>query len=404
MSDNLPATVAPIQMVRRAMDKLAADYGRLWGDEAAAGRFTRVALTAIQRKPELLDKDPQSLMGALMKAAEDRLLPDGREGALVVRWNSDSKQEEVAWQPMVYGIIAAAKRSGGVKTLEVEIAYKGEVFRVRKGDNPGIDHEYNPELVINGEEIAVYAIATLADGSKEREVMTRAQIEDVRAMSKMPNKGPWAKSWGEMARKTVIHRLAKRLPSMGEGDEAMQRVISRVEEEYPFGRGTRDVNPETGAVGAPVSTTPPADRKPTPAAAFHAAQNKARDVDPETGSVASAVPAAVPAALEAAQAPAQPAAANPRAVPLLPNDKGGMGWGPWGAEMRAKLADCQSTEAIQQLNADNAVALELLQKSNEKAWHGWMIRAGDRNREIEDALLPAAPATDDVAFGGRQAA
>ncbi|TGQ26791.1 recombinase RecT, partial [Mesorhizobium sp. M4B.F.Ca.ET.214.01.1.1] len=48
-------------------------------------RFARVVMTAIQNKPELLSAPRKDLFNAAMKAAQDGLLPDGREGALVLR-------------------------------------------------------------------------------------------------------------------------------------------------------------------------------------------------------------------------------------------------------------------------------------------------------------------------------
>ena len=42
--------------------------------------------------------------------------------------------------------------------------------------------------------------------------MTFEEIEKVREASRAKDSGPWVSWWGEMARKTVIRRLSKRLP------------------------------------------------------------------------------------------------------------------------------------------------------------------------------------------------
>ena len=42
--------------------------------------------------------------------------------------------------------------------------------------------------------------------------MSLEQIEKVRSVSRSKEKGPWVDWWDEMARKTVMRRLAKRLP------------------------------------------------------------------------------------------------------------------------------------------------------------------------------------------------
>ena len=46
-------------------------------------KFRRVAMTAINLTPALYKCDRKSLLGALLNAATDGLLPDGREAALV---------------------------------------------------------------------------------------------------------------------------------------------------------------------------------------------------------------------------------------------------------------------------------------------------------------------------------
>ena len=51
----------------------------------------------------------------------------------------------------------------------------------------------------------------------------------------MPNSGPWTQWADEMARKTVVRRLAKRLPVIEPADEALHRTINRVDSLYDFG-------------------------------------------------------------------------------------------------------------------------------------------------------------------------
>src|SRR5438552_10623132 len=55
-------------------------------DHIPVDRFIRVTLTAVQTNPDLLNPQKvqrQSLFGALTKAAQDGLLPDGREGVII---------------------------------------------------------------------------------------------------------------------------------------------------------------------------------------------------------------------------------------------------------------------------------------------------------------------------------
>jgi recombination protein RecT len=145
---------------------MRAEFEKMLGGALGVERFERAVLTAIHRDPELLEYPKETLIAAALKAAQDRLLPDGREGAFLVRWNSKTKRKEVTWQPMIYGIIKVAKQYAGVRSLACEIVYHGEPFRILLGDEMRIEHERIPEKVENGKEVGCYAIATFPDGSR----------------------------------------------------------------------------------------------------------------------------------------------------------------------------------------------------------------------------------------------
>lgn len=234
-----------ISAVQSQLATLAPEIAKTLPPGMTPERFNRVALTAIQNAPKLLECNPQTLFNACMKAAQDGLLPDGREGAIIPR------KGQAVWQPMVHGIIKKAKNSGSVASLAANVVYRGEVFEVEMGDDERIIHRRDLSKVKRGSETAVYAIATLKDGTKEREVMSWQQVMDVRAMSSYPDSGPWATSTDEMARKTVIRRLSKRLPSLDDGDDDLRQAIERVDSEYDFGRKPATLEATAVVVEAP---------------------------------------------------------------------------------------------------------------------------------------------------------
>ena len=259
-SVRMARALAPIRQAPPPRDSLDAIHGELermqpeiahaLPPHISPERFRRVVLTAIQSNPDLLEADRRSLWLACVKAAQDGLLPDGREGALVTFFDRRRGRLFVQWMPMVAGILKKVRNSGLVTSITANVVYEGERFRVVLGDDERIEHERDLSLVGKAPPIAVYAIATLRapDGGplthgsgaveRVREVMTWEQVEDVRAISRSPDKGPWAQWTEEMARKTVIRRLAKRLPmsSDREEDEELRRVIERVDELYEFAR------------------------------------------------------------------------------------------------------------------------------------------------------------------------
>lgn len=226
-----------IAAVRAQVAKLTPEFARALPPGMNPERFARVVLTAIQQSPPLLECTQDSLWGACMKAAQDGLLPDGREGAIVKRWNGRKRCAEAHWMPMVAGLIAKAKRKGSVAGLVANVVYEGEHFEVLLGDEERITHRRDVELVARGREIAVYAVATMKDGTKEREVMSWEQVQQVQAASQDGGaSGPW-KTWPEeMARKSCLRRLSKRLPSLDEGDDDLRQAVERVDELYDFGK------------------------------------------------------------------------------------------------------------------------------------------------------------------------
>lgn len=204
-------------------------------------KFQRTIITTTMADPELLKADRQSLVLACMKAAQDGLLPDKREAAIVVF--KENKKTESGWQtkliaqylPMAFGLRKKILQSGDVSALEVGIVYRAEVeagkFFYEVGLEPPLRHrpmlELTPEQTTDDQIVAAYSIATMKDGTRSFEVMRRFEIDRVRETSKtgatkdrngQPRKafGPWVDWFPEMAKKTVMRRHAKTLPQSGD--------------------------------------------------------------------------------------------------------------------------------------------------------------------------------------------
>lgn len=58
----------------------------------------------------------------------------------------------------------------------------------------------------------VYMVAHFKDGGHYIDVMSKAEVDDIRRRSKTPNNGPWVTDYEAMARKTVIRRAFPYLP------------------------------------------------------------------------------------------------------------------------------------------------------------------------------------------------
>jgi recombination protein RecT len=82
--------------------------------------------------------------------------------------------------------------------------------------------------------------------------MTVDEIEQVRAVSRAGASGPWGQWWGEMAKKTVLRRLSKRLPMSTDADELLRREVEEDEAQAPALPGSvTDLNARLRAPVAP---------------------------------------------------------------------------------------------------------------------------------------------------------
>ncbi|ESW92677.1 recombinase RecT [Mesorhizobium sp. LSJC280B00] len=179
-------------------------------------RFMRVVMTAIQNNPDLLKVSRHSLFNSAMKAAQDGLLPDSREGAIV------PYKDQAQWMPMIGGVRKKARNSGEIATWDVHAVHENDDFDFELGDNPFIRHK--PTLGDPGKLIAVYSIATLKSGEISRDVMSVNAVEKIRTKSRGKNT-PWNDPifYDEMAKKTVARRHSKVLPMSSDLDDLMRR-------------------------------------------------------------------------------------------------------------------------------------------------------------------------------------
>lgn len=210
--------ITPMEAMRGTLTKMSTEFQAALPPQINVEKFIRTTLTAVQMQPQLLTADRRSLLGSCMKAAQDGLLPDGREAALVIFRGKNGPQ--VQYMPMIGGVLKKIRNSGELASISAQVAYTSDLFEYELGDEEKIIHK--PFLGGDrGEPIAVYAVARTKDGAIYREVMSVSDVEKVRNASRAGKFGPWVDWWDEMAKKTVIRRMAKRLPSSADVDQMM---------------------------------------------------------------------------------------------------------------------------------------------------------------------------------------
>lgn len=123
------------------------------------------------------------------------------------------------------GTIAIAKRDAGVIDVKAQVIYKNDVFEyetdIQTGRMKITKHVPKFENVSMGNILGAYAIATLADGTFDTEIMTKEQIEKSWQQGATKGQSPAHKNFpDEMSKKTVINRLLK-LRIGSSNDEAL---------------------------------------------------------------------------------------------------------------------------------------------------------------------------------------
>lgn len=189
-----------------------------------AERMARIATTELRRIPKLQQCDPLSFIGAVIQCAQLGLEPGNALGHVYIlpfdkrkKVNGQWITEKIEAQVIIgyRGMIDLARRSGQIVSLDSQAVYDGDTFECELGLESRLRHVPdwdNPNRVDPSKLRFVYAVAKLKDGGTQFAVMSRAEIEAIRARSKSKDDGPWVTDFVPMALKTVVRRLCKYLP------------------------------------------------------------------------------------------------------------------------------------------------------------------------------------------------
>lgn len=218
----------PMTLIRNDLEKMSDQFKAALPEHVTPAKFIRVTLTAIQNDSTLLGCERKSLFSSVIRCAQDGLLPDGKEAALVKYGNN------VQYMPMIQGIYKRMRNSGEITSLTAEVIYESDNFKYWIDHISGQNLLYEPVLFKKdrGDRIGAFAVCRLKDGGCEIEVMSKDDVYAVRGVSKSKG-GPWAGPFeNEMWRKTVIRRLSKRLPLSPD----LRRFLEQDDEMYDLGK------------------------------------------------------------------------------------------------------------------------------------------------------------------------
>lgn len=198
--------------IKRALPKLI-----------SAERFTRMALSALNTTPKLLECTQMSFLTALMNAAQLGLEPNTPLcQAYLIPYNNHGRLE-CQFQIGYRGMIDLVYRSGNVQFIDAQAVFDHDEFDYELGLNANLYHK--PTLGERGNVKAFYAVYKTINGGFRFEVMGKGymdQYAEKYSKSYEKESSPWKQNYEAMAKKTCIKQLLKYAPMTAE----LQRAIS----------------------------------------------------------------------------------------------------------------------------------------------------------------------------------
>lgn len=210
--------------------------------EEHADQLLSLLMTELRRNKELSLCSPESLFNAarLVAGLGLELAPQLGHVYLTVR-NSECV-------PVIgyKGMIEMARNTGMIEMIECQSVRALDTFEYEMGTSPRIRHVKHLGRD-PGELVCSYAVVKLKGYSMpEIEILTLADIDKIKAMARGDSWGKWQ---DEMARKSVMRRLLKRLPATALG-KAKEVIDADRDESYDvFGavEQVRSAKPENSS-------------------------------------------------------------------------------------------------------------------------------------------------------------
>lgn len=205
MQPTRPAAPSPKRDFLAMLDEARPEIEKLLPPAVSAERVIRIVRTEFLRNDKIRKCTAESILFAVLKACELNLeVGGGLKHGYFIPYGTTCE-----FQPSYLGLLELARRSGAFRSIEARLVHESDVFQVAYTPEPEIDHR--PFLDGDaGKPTHVYAFARLINGALACEVMTWAEVEKVRALSRQSE--AWAKWPGEMAKKAVLKRFLKRQP------------------------------------------------------------------------------------------------------------------------------------------------------------------------------------------------
>lgn len=208
------AKARPIDTFRDLLDKLKPQLQMALPKHVDVGRMIRICVTTLQRNPDLLSCTQESVLGCLFQCAQLGLEPDGLLGhAYLIPFNDKKNNRKICTLIVGYkGLLKLARQSNEIQSISARVVYSKDEFEYEFGLEDKLfhkpTHEEDPGVLTYA-----YAIFRYKGGGYHFDVMSKVEIDGIRARSKTGDNGPWVTDYDEMAKKTVLRRASKMAPA-----------------------------------------------------------------------------------------------------------------------------------------------------------------------------------------------
>lgn len=226
----------------------------------SADRYLRTVLTTMTRTPKLAQCDQASFFNALLTLSQLGLEPDGRRAHLIPFENRKKGIVECQLIVDYKGIVELIYDADGTR-VHADVVCENDVFVYDRGIL--VKHEIDFKKP-RGAVYAAYTLFRFKDGSEKVEVMSKEEIDKIRARSRAADTGPWATDYNEMAKKTTLRRGSKWVKLSPEQRDAVER------DDTQFDTGTFEIPPskESTVQEIPDELNPPPTPRPEYATAI----------------------------------------------------------------------------------------------------------------------------------------
>lgn len=240
-SPNLPAMTQPTAITSSKKnvkdwiqsDEFKAQVAVALPQHVTPERFIRMVLNAFMRTPKLFECTQESVFRCCLDLSALGLEPDGRRAHLIP-FAKNYKDDKGKWQKEMQcqlildykGIVELVMRTGTISNIHADLVCENDDFEYEFGQVTKHRIDWRKD---RGAVYAVYSRVQFKDGSLHCQVMSRAEVDAVRARSKAKDDGPWVTDWPEMAKKTVFKRQSKWLT----WEPEKQALIDRADDDRP---------------------------------------------------------------------------------------------------------------------------------------------------------------------------